>query len=189
MLLKNFSGDISIIISGSKKLKDWRKGQGEEPGILLGWKGNKDMYYSITELAQITGYTTRSLRSFQKQGLLKGKLIGGKWLFSDKEIESFLEQDFVREGRQSKLQALVSHFMYGHLPKASTLLVHDEKDFEKAEMLNKQVLELINGQMTEVEQYFYKYDQKEKCGRFLLEASAEVVAKTAQILGKLGQKE
>ena len=123
------------------------------------------MYYSLTELAQITGYTTRSLRSFQKQGLLKGKIMGGKWLFSDKEIENFLEQDFVREGRQSKLQALVSHFMYGHLPKASTLLIHDEKDFERAEILNKQLLELINGQMAEVEQYFYKYDQllHDKC--------------------------
>ena len=146
------------------------------------------MYYSLTELAQITGYTTRSLRSFQKQGLLKGKLMGGKWLFSDKQIENFLEQDFVREGRQSKLQALVSHFMYGHLPKASTLLIHDEKDFERAEILNKQLLELINGQMAEVEQYFYKYDQKEQYGRFVVEASAEVVAKTAQVLGELGAK-
>ena len=146
------------------------------------------MYYSLTELAQITGYTTRSLRSFQKQGLLKGKLMGGKWLFSDKEIENFLEQDFVREGRQSKLQALVSHFMYGHLPKASTLLIHDEKDFERAEILNKQVLELINGQMAEVEQYFYKYDQKEQYGRFVVEASAEVGAKTAQVLGEFGAK-
>lgn len=146
------------------------------------------MYYSLTELAQITGYTTRSLRSFQKQGLLKGKLMGGKWLFSDKEIENFLEQDFVREGRQSKLQALVSHFMYGHLPKASTLLIHDEKDFERAEILNKQVLELINGQMAEVEQYFYKYDQKEQYGRFVVEASTEVVAKTAQVLGEFGVK-
>ena len=146
------------------------------------------MYYSLTELAQITGYTTRSLCSFQKQGLLKGKLMGGKWLFSDKEIENFLEQDFVREGRQSKLQALVSHFMYGHLPKASTLLIHDEKDFERAEILNKQLLELINGQMAEVEQYFYKYDQKEQYGRFVVEASAEVVAKTARVLGEFGVK-
>ena len=47
-------------------------------------------YYSINELAVISGFTTRSLRSFISMGHLKGEKIDGIWQFTPEEIEAFL---------------------------------------------------------------------------------------------------
>jgi hypothetical protein len=41
------------------------------------------MEYSINQLAMITGYTTRSLRSFIKDGSLNGEKVDGVWMFTE----------------------------------------------------------------------------------------------------------
>ena len=43
-------------------------------------------FYSINELAVITGFTTRSLRNFIQMEFLKGDKVNGEWQFSTEQI-------------------------------------------------------------------------------------------------------
>lgn len=68
-------------------------------------------YYSINELAVISGFTTRSLRSFISMGHLKGEKNDGIWQFTPEEIEAFLSNPNVAPGLKSKVNALVYDFL------------------------------------------------------------------------------
>ena len=68
-------------------------------------------YYNINELAIISGFTTRSLRSFITMGHLKGEKIDGIWQFTPEEIDAFLSNPNVAPGIKSKTNAVVYDFM------------------------------------------------------------------------------
>ena len=38
--------------------------------------------YSVEEIAQMTSVTTRTIRNYLRNGILKGRKIGGQWRFS-----------------------------------------------------------------------------------------------------------
>ena len=68
-------------------------------------------FYTINELAVISGFTTRSLRNFISMGHLNGEKIDGKWQFSAEEIDAFLSNPNVAPGIKSKANAVVYDFM------------------------------------------------------------------------------
>lgn len=53
------------------------------------------MQYSLAKLALMTGYSTRSLRTFYRQGLLTGTMVDGKYSFSEEDLEHFMDQPFI----------------------------------------------------------------------------------------------
>ena len=68
-------------------------------------------YYTINELALISGFTTRSLRNFITMGHLKGEKIDGIWQFTPEDIDAFLSNPNVAPGIKSKTNAVVYDFM------------------------------------------------------------------------------
>lgn len=50
-------------------------------------------YYSVQELADQLGVTTRSIRNYLHEGKLKGTKVGGKWKFSEQDLFDFLYGD------------------------------------------------------------------------------------------------
>ena len=67
--------------------------------------------YNLNDLAQITGFTTRTLRNYLNQGLLKGTKTNSKWQFTPQEIDNFLKQPFIKEGLRIKQSSVVFDFM------------------------------------------------------------------------------
>jgi excisionase family DNA binding protein len=53
--------------------------------------------YSMTETAKIIGVTTRTVSTYLKSGKLAGSKIGGRWHFTEKQI-----QDYITQGSISK---------------------------------------------------------------------------------------
>jgi len=50
-----------------------------------------DKYYTLNDLALMTGLTTRTLRNYLKMGILKGERIDGIWNFTEEEIAEFFD--------------------------------------------------------------------------------------------------
>ncbi|MBO6041248.1 MAG: MerR family transcriptional regulator [Oscillospiraceae bacterium] len=70
-----------------------------------------DGYFNPSEHSLMSGFTTRTLRSYLNQGLLKGEKTDGAWRFSAEEVDRFFSEPFVREGLRIKQSALVFGFL------------------------------------------------------------------------------
>ena len=70
-----------------------------------------DRTYNLNELAMITGFTTRTLRTYLSRGLLDGEKGNGVWQFSAEDVERFLNEPFVKEGLRIKRNAVVFDFL------------------------------------------------------------------------------
>lgn len=68
-------------------------------------------YYTINEVAVMTGFTTRSLRLFIQQGFLEGEKIDGKWSFTVEQLEAFISNPNIKAGIKIKNNALVYDFL------------------------------------------------------------------------------
>lgn len=68
-------------------------------------------FYSINELATMTGFTTRSLRNFIQMGHLDGEKIDGIWQFSSDQVEAFLKNPNVAPGIKTKNNSVIFDFI------------------------------------------------------------------------------
>ncbi len=61
---------------------------------------NFEKLYTVDDIAKFTNLSTRTIRNYLKDGILKGKKIGGQWRFSMEDINKFInEQDAIKEIR------------------------------------------------------------------------------------------
>ena len=67
--------------------------------------------YSLNDLALITGFTTRTLRTYISKGLLNGSKEDKIWQFTDEDIDRFMSDPFVREGLRIKRNSAVFDFL------------------------------------------------------------------------------
>ncbi len=81
----------------------------------------KKEFYTINELALISGFTTRSLRNFISMGHLNGEKIDGIWQFTSQEIDAFLSNPNVAPGIKSKANALVYDFLADNEKKSNQI--------------------------------------------------------------------
>ncbi len=68
-------------------------------------------FYTINEVAIMSGFTTRSLRMFIQQGFLEGEKIDGKWCFTAEQVNSFLTNPNISAGIKIKNNAVVYDFL------------------------------------------------------------------------------
>ncbi len=63
------------------------------------------LYYTVEDVAELTGLTTRTIRNYLKSGALHGRKVGAQWRFTREEIEALFrreDQDTVMRFLQTK---------------------------------------------------------------------------------------
>lgn len=142
------------------------------------------MHYNLAELALMTGYSTRSLRTFYRQGLLTGSIEAGKYSFSEEDVGQFMAQPSIVSGMKTKTRMHVHHFLEEeHTRKPATCLIHDEPGRERAEQLNSILLEYINREHPEEFTYTYLFDDKKDVARFIFIGRAKEMAAVLERIG------
>ena len=68
-------------------------------------------WYTMNNIAMMTGFTTRTLRNYLRQGLLQGEKVDGVWRFTEEEYEAFLTHPAVKPGIRAKQNAIVNDFL------------------------------------------------------------------------------
>ena len=94
-------------------------------------------YYTINEVAMMTGFTTRTLRNYINAGMLEGEKIGGVWKFSADDFTHFLSDPNVISGIKSKNNAQALEFLANNKKKENqicTILDFYVDDVESAEI-------------------------------------------------------
>ena len=129
--------------------------------------------YNLNELAMMSGFTTRSLRSYIKQGLLKGEKVNGTWQFSDEEVEHFFSEPYVKEGLRIKRNAIVYDFLADmniKTNRACVILdmpVSDEKGMEASAF--------FCDQMAQAKDVVFSYIRDRGISRMILSGSKDQV--------------
>ncbi len=67
--------------------------------------------YTIEQLSQITGLTTRTLRNYLKADLLHGSKDTGIWKFTEQQVSEFIGHPSVWPSIQAKHYAIVYDFL------------------------------------------------------------------------------
>lgn len=68
-------------------------------------------YYTINELAMMTGFTTRTLRNYINSGILEGEKTDGVWQFSADNFIDFISNPNIVSGIKSKMNAQALDFI------------------------------------------------------------------------------
>lgn len=84
-------------------------------------------YYSVQELADQLGVTTRSIRNYLHEGKLKGTKVGGKWKFSEQDLFNFLYGDKENAALQER-QHVIFH---APITMKFSLIVRDHQEMDE----------------------------------------------------------
>ncbi|MBQ8790285.1 MAG: MerR family DNA-binding transcriptional regulator [Ruminiclostridium sp.] len=70
-----------------------------------------ESFYTINEVATMTGLTTRTIRNYLKSGLISGEKVNGVWSFSSEDFCAMLNNPAIKPSIQAKNNAVVYDFI------------------------------------------------------------------------------
>ena len=131
--------------------------------------------YSLGDLAMMTGFTTRTLRNYLLQGLLKGEKIDGVWRFTLAQIEAFFAEPYVKEGLRIKHSSAVFDFRADKCKKTKRLCVILDLPLSMKE--SNRLSAFFCEQMETAADTTFTFDWDNKLGRVILSGAEDQVMK------------
>ena len=130
--------------------------------------------YNLNELAMMTGFTTRTLRNYLTQGLLKGAKNNGAWQFTAEDVEDFFNQPFVKESLRIKRNSIVYDFLADYRKKtARTCAV---LDIPASMIKGNKISAFFCEQMKNASDTVFTYDWSKGCCRVILSGAEDQIA-------------
>lgn len=134
---------------------------------------NDKTWYSIIELATMTRLSTKTIRNYQKMGLLRGEKVDGAWMFTGEEIGRFFQEQYVKDALEIKRNGQVLDYLNGCREHHRGCLMMD-REFVTSDEVEQFVLEFtkkvneINGREDGKVDFTFWMDEKSKIGRFTI---------------------
>ena len=69
--------------------------------------------YTVENISNMTSLTTRTIRNYLKDGILKGRKIGGQWRFTEEDIKNFMDSGIATNDFSDKIKQDVLDFIDG----------------------------------------------------------------------------
>ena len=69
--------------------------------------------FTVEDIANMTSMTTRTIRNYLKEGILKGRKIGGQWRFTEEDIKNLMDNGTYGEEFKSKIRQDLLDFIDG----------------------------------------------------------------------------
>lgn len=140
--------------------------------------------YSVEEIAQMTSVTTRTIRNYLRNGILKGRKIGGQWRFSLEDIETMMNQ--TNSAFQENSRRIVRDFIdsvYAPFPQSISVCTIADVPCtqEKAAQISKTLCALWN-QPASRGTFRYDYLEDTQTARYTLIAPLELVQTALALL-------
>ncbi len=91
-------------------------------------------WYTLNDIATMTGFTTRTLRNYLRMGILEGEKVDGVWRFSEEQLYAFMDNPSARQGMHAKQNAIVTDFllMGGRKESRSCVILDYSMEWEDA---------------------------------------------------------
>jgi len=67
--------------------------------------------YTVEDIANMTSLTTRTIRNYIKDGILKGRKIGGQWRFTEEDVKNLMNSGTYGEDITDSIRQEVIDFL------------------------------------------------------------------------------
>ena len=140
--------------------------------------------YNLNDLAMMTGFTTRTLRNYMNQGLLKGDKTNGVWLFTTEELDRFFREPFVKEGLRIKRSSVVFDFMAQRARKEARTCVILDVPASPAQ--GSRISAFFCDRMNDASDAVFTFDMNDGLCRVILAGAAGSVAEIMKAYAESG---
>lgn len=146
-----------------------------------------EQLFTVEDIANMTSMSDRTIRNYLRNGLLKGRKIGGQWRFTMQDIKTFLDGGEAMKEMKKKQKQEILDFVDGVNSKLTgerqTCVIVDLYISQKdATGLNEKICDFIAENMFSNMRFDYDYSDEEKRARFTILASPETAIKILEIL-------
>lgn len=146
--------------------------------------------YTVENIAQMTGLTSRTIRNYIADGRLRGRKIGSQWRFTDADIESLFSQRAATTEPTAAANDIITDFLSPHprsILTACSMLDYPAPTADVAEVLHQMLDEHIQTFYPDGEiRFSYQYIEEVKVARFIFSGPADQVSKLVKIVRKKG---
>lgn len=104
-------------------------------------------YYTVEDVAKITGLSTRTIRNYLKDGKLQGKKVGVQWRFTEDNIKELFSFGDISDSMHEARHQMVLDFLQKKKieePEACAIYAIPCSSGEQAQDLCQPVLEFVN---------------------------------------------
>ena len=105
--------------------------------------------YTVDDIAKMTMMTSRTIRNYIKDGILKGKKIGGQWRFTEGDVKNLMDSGTYQVEHFSNLKQDildfidgVNDFVKGEIQSCTIVDLYQEKDVVIGKL--EKLMEFIN---------------------------------------------
>ena len=133
------------------------------------------LIYTIEELSTITGLTTRTLRNYLKNGILKGSKDTGAWQFTGQQVSEFAEHPSVRPSIQAKHRAIIYDFLAEQDQTENEMCILLNRTAEEAEA--KKMSDFFCREVSRLSHARFAYSYESGKGHYILKGSESDVSR------------
>ncbi len=142
--------------------------------------------YSVKEVAEITGFTIRTIRNYINSGKLEGSRLGCHWRFTDEDIDN-LKQLSVMKGKFEKIQIDFLKELNSSetsTPVSCYVCCYPAKKIKKINELRREISDKVKNTKDFKTDFFYHYNYEKQQIEFALLGSNEQVDLMNKIIKK-----
>jgi len=146
--------------------------------------------YTVEDIAKMTGFTSRTIRNYLKDGSLQGRKIGGQWRFTMENIKRLFGNGRVLSDLRSKNRRQLLNFINGvktgmrGKSQVCTILDHYCANQKEGKKIYEKLVTVINSRRdgSAPAEFYYEFKEKENKARFILFGEPAYIVQTLQLL-------
>jgi len=146
--------------------------------------------YTVEDIAKITMMTSRTIRNYIKNGMLKGKKIGGQWRFTEGDVNNLMDNGTYRAKHISNLKQDIISFVdgvsdtiKGDVQTCTIIDLYQDRNVVAGKQ--KELMEFINSNSSSTDngmRFSSEYIESEAKTRIVIFAQPEFITRAMQIL-------
>ncbi len=145
--------------------------------------------YTVENIAQMTGLTSRTIRNYIADGRLRGRKIGSQWRFTEADVEALFSQREAAAQMSEKRASIVEDFMKPQSRTGITtcsIIDYPAASSEAASAVCALLNDYISAAGDCGVELAYEYMEEISVGRFIIAGPADHVSKLVKIVRKKG---
>lgn len=146
--------------------------------------------YTVEDIANMAGLSSRTIRNYLKDGSLKGRKIGGQWRFTMKDIEQLFDNSSFSKEIKSNCKQDILDFLDGTATdfnsriQICTIIDYYCDGLMEAKSMCDRLVSIINNHDNtfKMAKFNYEYIESDGKARFTLFGTPDYIGKVLELL-------